>query len=1010
LNYVDIIELLKIAQGVLRNVKVYGYISDKIERPANIFSNVKLEQDCSFRRFMCYAVDLSSYRDELMSLGLQSEKDMYLVNGEVCIYCKDTLDYPDWYCVDGHLRFGTKVSTDYVTMLNFVKNGDDWFISDNKPHDFSGSGVFNRELKAIAFGEELLPDEVKHLPPMRASYSIANIDNGESRQLPLERVNNKYQEKPNMVRVDRLEVAKRSRNYKILKDIAKKASITLDSSISRLNEKYDYDGECPQADELVVLLNNNLKRKASANCMTGRTLVTKYLSSFGKDSRFTYQGVIIKKFIIDQFGMTKDYILSGQAPMLEGKGMKFFKTAFSDKEEFYAGIVSAITNVDLKDAFETCRKHNLSLVKILVSNPYILFAVGVLTYTEADLLASVYGVTNDNKILRYKNMCMLHEYMVHSDTNSTVYNEVDLKSVSVKRKRVTRPIAETARVFLNSSVVQYEDEKRSDYLSRQYISLAIQDYKSYGLGVSFDGKVTATSLLNKELYVYDKLHKLASKRNDYKCRDIDKYIDEYEKQVGFKFEEQQRKAVHLIVNGAYCICGQAGGGKTTTVGCIVYVLERLNPSVDIKFGTPTGKAAKVLHGVVKRDVKTLYSLCKISPKYDVDYWNKTKNASGEGDYYILDEMSMVTLDLLHDVLHKVKDVNICFVGDINQLKSIGKGTILKNLLGYLPCVYLNVSKRSAECSGITYNSNVICNHSYSGDWQELKQTDDFKMIYCPNKDIPNVVKEVCNFYLGNSTENIHDLPVLEGIEPDDIEVASPFVKESYTWGTKQLNKMLQPIFNRATSHEGVCNINGTQFNIGDKVIHTSENTYSMQWYSSYECGKFQKVYGYGVANGDVGVFKGIISNDDAIFYDEVVSPPDDFLYYDMLRDDSTFDIVDGYFAVVEYRDVVNDRPYYILYRMMLKDNMLVGFDSNLLDLFYAGSVHKLQGSQYKVVVCCFGSVNYDSFLTRNMLYTLVTRGSDLVVLVGSEQQVHNARVTNDMDKVLTIGDILTEDV
>ena len=191
------------------------------------------------------------------------------------------------------------------------------------------------------------------------------------------------------------------------------------------------------------------------------------------------------------------------------------------------------------------------------------------------------------------------------------------------------------------------------------------------------------------------------------------------------------------------------------------------------------------------------------------------------------------------------------------------------------------------------------------------------------------------------------------------------------------------------------------FKIGDRVIHT-QNKSNLVWYSN-STGKrvFVPILDsdnramHGVYNGDVGRIVDIMprtsANIEALSSDDVDSN---------CRDESSWYVNDAYFIVVEYYDACYGDTYNILYRATeFDDNStskifnLTGEDLDMLTLFYAGTCHKLQGSQNSVIIVLLGSVKYNSFITRNMLYTMVTRASGCVYLVGSVSNDYNSTLT-----------------
>mgnify|MGYP002544347875 FL=1 len=357
---------------------------------------------------------------------------------------------------------------------------------------------------------------------------------------------------------------------------------------------------------------------------------------------------------------------------------------------------------------------------------------------------------------------------------------------------------------------------------------------------------------------------------------------------------------------------------------------------------------------------------------------------------------------------------------------------VKNLLRFLPCVFLNVSKRAVDGSHITANSNYINECSDASNWHDLESEDDFFLLPCKEQDIQRVTYNLCAYYLGKPVNvdyikkylGISKLPEIPDLTPDDIQVVSPLQKANYSWGSTKLNEILQPLFNPEKNiHKKFLNqltqaIPGHKFTIGDRVIHTDANMYAMQWYSSYKYGELQKIYGSGICNGDVGKIVDILKADDCMILDEVEEKPDDFEYGN-LRDDTTWHGDDAYFIVVEYFDYMSSRNYYILYRATFNPRVqsnevglvLVGEDLNKLNLFYAGTTHKLQGSQAKLIIFTLGVVNFKGFITRQMLYTMVTRGEDLVFGVGSvgnEQSSMLSQARRDVASVdvKTVGELL----
>lgn len=1008
MDYVDVLELLRLLGGSIRGVTVYGYVREELPRPSNIFSNVSVEDNCTFRRMSCFAMDLSCCKTKLKELGVSSTT--VFVHGDICILADKDLEYPDWYMVTGTLRYGSKTSSSYVTLLDYRKVRNNWHLAKNNLRDFEAYEVFPNSLIDAVIGGKGLPPEIDNLPAMQAVQTIHELDKQFDMSLPIASNTNSMQNSGVTTKLSRKELKEYNEVAKEFQRYLDEANYKLDTFKEQVENKYNIYENNDYIAQLCVNLKSNFKTKKSQHCFTGQALVKKYLQSFGSLAKGKYEKVPVIEYLLNRFNDVSDYVLYGNIPSFNGKAWELCKTAFGDADKMYAGILGALTDIDFSSTVNKLTDKNISFSKVVNNNPYLLSILGFVSISDSFYLGVLFGKHTESNLEHIRNVCLLYDYTLHSRGNSTVYKLDSIKGLGTKDVFVPMYAQESVPTFFTNRVVRRYDTtnwstvmgKKVEVMSRSQLESALNDFIELGLGVRLNNYFTASIFLKQELYIYERLYEDKLEPLDISDEDIDKCIDEYENMLGFKLEPEQREGVHLIKYPMSCLSGSAGSGKTTTVGCIVYVLEKLCSDISIDFGSPTGKAAKVLNSVVKRPVKTLNSLCKIGIDEDDLYYSDEDAGSSSDSFYVFDEMSMVGVSLLYKTLKKLSNSRFMFVGDISQLKSISKGTIFKTLLSFLPCVYLKVSKRSAESSGITYNSNII-NEKPN---EELKVTDDFKFIQCSDDNIAFAVEDICSYLLGKNSFNKYNLSKLD-ITADDIQVISPITKATYSWGTYKLNQRLQPLFNQQTCAEDVIYLGKNKFIKGDRVIHTKTNSYGMQWYSSYKDNTYQKIYGNSVVNGDVGKLMGVFSADIATFMTEEEDKPVDFKYPDTIRDDSSYNGKNKYFIVVEYYDIAEDRPFYALYRCVKQDDgSFKGTDTSLLEPFYAGSTHKMQGSQAKVAICCLGSVSFEGFITRNMLYTMVTRGSELVVLIGSKSQIDKARKTMDCEDTYTVGNLL----
>ena len=248
----------------------------------------------------------------------------------------------------------------------------------------------------------------------------------------------------------------------------------------------------------------------------------------------------------------------------------------------------------------------------------------------------------------------------------------------------------------------------------------------------------------------------------------------------------------------------------------------------IVFAAPTGKAANRLKEVVKRQTRTIHSLYGLGVE-DYSLQEKSvpaREVRSDIRVLIIDESSMINIDLMYNALLRVDNhTRIFFLGDIEQLPPIGFGKPFANLLRFIPCVVLNVSKRAAENSTIARNNKRIID---TGSIEDLEDGDDFRLIQEENpQNVANLILDVCKYHLGKGTaNNFNPIKNLKVLDVDDIQVATPLNKGP--WGIKSLNTQLQDIFNPRKQKETyivmqVGKDEFQEFRLGDRVIHLCNN-------------------------------------------------------------------------------------------------------------------------------------------------------------------------------------------
>lgn len=437
--------------------------------------------------------------------------------------------------------------------------------------------------------------------------------------------------------------------------------------------------------------------------------------------------------------------------------------------------------------------------------------------------------------------------------------------------------------------------------------------------------IMLTRFYNIEKSIADKLLYLQASKNDTHIS-IEDEINEYERINKIKLHEKQRKAVEVAVNsGVSVITGGPGTGKTTIVKCILYCLELQRKSVLLL--APTGRAAKRLSESTRQEAKTIHRALDLDFKNgNGAFFTKNENDPLKQDVIIIDEMSMVDAMLMNSLLKAVKTgAQLILVGDKDQLPSVGAGNVLADILACekINTVQLTEIYRQSNQSYIITNAHLINN----GKMPILdNSSNDF---FFENKLDPEEMLYTCVNLVTLR------LPRFTKQEPSKIQVLAPL--KAGVCGVDNLNKELQKIINPSKPGQPEIVLEHTTFRVGDKVMQIVNN-YEQEWERANEFNQIEK--GVGVFNGDIG----------------------NIYFINAQTGEVTVDFEDGRRAVYPKTEI------------------------NQLVLSYAITIHKSQGSEFDVVVIPIIS-GASMILTRNLLYTAITRAKKMVVLVGSKYNI-----------------------
>lgn len=430
---------------------------------------------------------------------------------------------------------------------------------------------------------------------------------------------------------------------------------------------------------------------------------------------------------------------------------------------------------------------------------------------------------------------------------------------------------------------------------------------------------------------------------------------------------QEQAVAEAVNSGLLILTGGPGTGKTTTINTIIRYFEQ--EDMEILLAAPTGRAAKRMAEATGYEARTIHRLLELTgapamangangksaedgvSRIEGMHFERNEENPLDADVVIIDEMSMVDISLMHALLKAVNvGTRLILVGDVNQLPSVGPGNVLRDMIasGKFPVVKLTKIFRQAAQSDIVMNAHRI----NAGERVPLeKRSRDFLFIRRDNpsdviKDMIVLVKDKLPNYVNASVS--------------DIQIMTPMRKG--VLGVEQLNRILQETFNPPAAGRPEKESGGTIFRVGDKVMQI-KNNYQLEWEIRNRYG-IPVDKGEGVFNGDTGI----------------------------IRQVNTF---------AETLEVEFDEGRMVEYSFKQLEE---------LELAYAITIHKSQGSEYPAVVIPVYS-GPRMLMTRNLIYTAVTRARKCVCLVGSPEmfqfmvnnETEQKRYSGLRDRILEIG-------
>ena len=495
----------------------------------------------------------------------------------------------------------------------------------------------------------------------------------------------------------------------------------------------------------------------------------------------------------------------------------------------------------------------------------------------------------------------------------------------------------------------------------ELLEVEIQDIEKYLMDLAMEKKIVMKKAENgmriysshyyyMEMNVAKMLHDLNVNCNVAEDN-LERRLQAIEKNTGLYLDDMQRTAVmEAARRGVMVLTGGPGTGKTTTINAMIHFFE--SEGMDIYLAAPTGRAAKRMTEATGYEAQTIHRLLEVSgnPEDDsINGFQRNEENPLEADVIIIDEMSMVDLPLMYALLGAiVPGTRLILVGDRNQLPSVGPGSVLKDIIDShcFAVVMLTKIFRQAGESDIVVNAHKI------NRGEEVVLDNKSRDFFFLKRQDANVIISVVITLIQKK------LPKYVNAKPYDIQVLTPMRKGLL--GVERLNRILQEYLNPPEPQKTEKEYGDRLFREGDKVMQI-KNNYQLEWEVVTRYGMTIDK-GQGIFNGDMGIIKEINT------YEEVV--------------------------IVEY-----DEQRLVKYPYTLLDE---------LELAYAITIHKSQGSEYPAVVIPLLQGPRQLY-HRNLLYTAVTRAKQCVTLVGSDvvfqEMIHN---TNEQDRNTSLAERIQE--
>lgn len=565
-------------------------------------------------------------------------------------------------------------------------------------------------------------------------------------------------------------------------------------------------------------------------------------------------------------------------------------------------------NLGNKLSYQIYAKYKENTKALIEENPYQLIDdIKGIGFNIADKIALHIGIKKDSSF----RITAGAEYLLYEEANKNGNCYMDYEEFLISLSDL---LAISRETILNniSQMVLWNRIKIINYENKDIIYLR--------------------SVYDIELSITENLLKLMRANSKIVDTDIDKEIEYIEKTENIEYSSTQKKAIKTALEEkVMIITGGPGTGKTTIIKAIISIIHNLKFSYLL--AAPTGRAAKRMEESTGKEASTIHRLLgyrSIEERAQLEF---NEDNPLNSDLIIIDEMSMVDIFLMNNLLKAIKeDTMVVFVGDSDQLPSVGPGNVLNDMINsnILPTIKLDTIFRQGEGSNIIRNAHLI-NHGMKPILNE--ENKDF--FFIKTRDDSHTLDTICDLV-------VERLPKYYNVNPlEDIQVLTPTRRG--ICGVDSINQRLQAKLNPPEFNKSEIKLGEFIFRENDKIMQT-KNNYDIELKDNF----FETTKG--LYNGDIGFIRNIFLENKTIetkFYDKMT-------------------ILD----TKDFQDIV---------------------------LSYCATIHKSQGSEFPIVIIPMANAPY-MLLTRNILYTGITRGKSLVVLVGNENILNKMINTEIIDR------------